>query len=148
MVSGSAAIYAHSPKSNSIDQRVFRLERYLVKHNSPLAIHADVLVFYADEYELDWRLVAAISGVESTFGKRIPQNSYNAYGWANGNYYFESWEDSIEQVSRVLKEKYVDKGLTSVNQIARRYAPPSNSWAWKVKYFMDEIDPIPLEFTI
>jgi len=93
-------------------------------------------------------MVAAISGVESTFGKRIPENSYNAYGWANGNYYFESWEDSIAIVSKTLREKYYDRGATTLNQIARRYAPPSSSWAWKVNYFMEKIDPVPLPFTI
>jgi hypothetical protein len=92
--------------------------------------------------------VAAISGVESTFGKRVPVNSYNAYGWNNGNFSFESWSDSIETVSKALRENYYDKGATSIDRVARRYAPPSSTWSWKVKYFMGKIDSFPLEFTI
>ena len=130
------------------DYRVQILKDYLESHNSPLSEHADDFVRIADENQLDWRLVPAISGVESTFGKRIPYKSYNAYGWAGGKYYFESWPDSIDIVSSTLKEKYMNKGATSVNRIARIYAPPSNSWAWKVKYFMNEIEPFPVEFTL
>jgi hypothetical protein len=143
-----SSAYMKVASRNYSDKRIDTLEKYLEKHNSPIAPYADELVLYADMYELDWRLVAAISGVESTFGKRIPQNSYNAYGWANGKYAFQSWEDSIEVVSRTLKEKYVNDGLITVNQISRRYAPPSNSWAWKVEYFMNDIQKYPLEFTI
>lgn len=143
----SAKIKSVQGKEN-FDYRVVILERYLEAHNSPLSNSAEHFVYYADKYALDWRMVAAISGVESTFGKRIPKNSYNAYGWNNGNYYFESWEDSIELVSKTLRQNYYDRGAVTINQIARRYAPPSTSWAWKVEYFMNEIDSIPLNFTI
>lgn len=143
----SAKIRRESPEA-IFDYRIVILKKYLESHNSPLTDHASHFVTYADKYQLDWRMVAAISGVESTFGKRIPKNSYNAYGWANGNYYFESWEDSIEIVSKALRKKYYDRGAKTINQIARRYAPPSSSWAWKVEFFMNEIDPVPLPFTI
>lgn len=130
------------------DFREVTLRNFLNEHNSPLADYSDVFIKFADEYNLDWRLVPAITGVESTFGKQIPANSYNAYGWANGAYSFESWEDSIEIVSKALREKYINRGAESINEIARRYAPPSNSWAWKVRYFMNKIDPLPLTFTL
>lgn len=122
------------------DERVVKLEAYFAKHNSPLKPHAYDFVYYADTYGLDWKLVPAISGVESTFGKRIPMNSYNAYGWANGKYAFTSWENSIEVVSRTLKEKYVNRGLDTVPKIARVYAPPSTTWSGNVQFFMNQID--------
>ena len=133
---------------NNFDYRVFLLKNYLESHNSPLAESSKDFVAYADKYNLDWRFVPAITGVESTFGKRIPRNSYNAYGWANGNYYFKSWPESIEIVSKTLREKYIDNGADSINKIARIYAPPSPDWSWKVKWFMSEIDNIPLAFTL
>ena len=140
----SATIRAEKPKQ---DIRVVTLRNYLESHNSPLSEHAEAFVAYADEYNLDWRLVAAISGVESTFGKRIPQNSYNAYGWANGTYRFSSWEESIETVSRTLRTKYIDKGATSISKIARIYAPPSSTWARNVKFFMRKIEPMPVTYS-
>lgn len=130
------------------DYRIRILRTYLIKHNSPLAEHAEDFVAIADKYNIDWRLVAAISGVESTFGKRIPYHSYNAYGWANGAYTFKSWQDSIEIVSKTLREKYIDRGAPSISQIARRYAPPSSTWAGKVKFFMKKIEPFPVTFTL
>jgi hypothetical protein len=130
------------------DTRVTTLRKYLASHSSPLVDYADEFVATADKYDLDWRLVPAISGVESTFGKNIPKNSYNAYGWANGDFNFASWEDSIEVVSKALRTKYIDRGAPSINKIARRYAPPSSSWAWKVKFFMSKIEPMPIGFDL
>jgi len=130
------------------DYREVVLKNYLSSHNSPLAEYAGVFIAYADKYEIDWRLVPAISGVESTFGKRIPFNSYNAYGWANGKYAFTSWEDSIEVVTKALREKYYDKGTPDINSIARRYAPPSSTWAGNVKFFERKIDPLGVLYSI
>lgn len=122
------------------DERVRTLRAYFAKHKSPLEPYAYDFVYYADLYGLDWKLVPAITGVESTFGKRIPKNSYNAYGWANGAYTFTSWEHSIEHVTRTLKVKYYDRGLTTVPSIARVYAPPSTTWAGNVTFFMNKIE--------
>ena len=130
------------------DYRVRVLKLYLTKHNSPLADYAGYFVETADKYNIDWRLVPAISGVESTFGKRIPYDSFNAYGWANGAYKFKSWEDSIEIVTKTLREKYIDRGAPSIAIIARRYAPPSSTWAGKVKFFMARIEPFPVIFSL
>lgn len=130
------------------DYRVSNLEQFLEEYNSPLAPYAQNFVTYADEYGLDYRLVPAISGVESTFGKRIPAGSYNAYGWANGDYSFKSWDDSIAKVSSTLKNKYIDMGADSVNKIAKIYAPPSTTWATNVKYFMAKIDSVPVSYDL
>lgn len=145
VVSSSAEIKKDFFNSR-IDSRVIRLQKFFEKYNSPLAPYSFDFVFYADKYEMDWRLVPAISGVESTFGKNIPKNSYNAYGWANGAYSFNSWEESIETVTKTLKEKYYDRGATNIYAVGRRYAPPSKTWAWKVNYFMAKIDSTPVEF--
>jgi len=119
---------------------VEKLEAFLANYDSPLAPYAEQFVRAADRYQLDWRLVPAITGVESTFGKQIPANSYNAYGWANGAFYFQSWEQSIDYVSQYLKEKYVDRGLDTPYKMGPVYAPPSRTWAGKVVYFMKQIE--------
>ena len=140
-----------SLRKNSLpgfDYRVEKLRSFLSNHNSPLANYAEDFVENADAYGLDYRLVPSISGVESTFGKRIPSSSYNAYGWANGNYSFKSWPDSIKIVSGTLRTKYIDKGAPTIAKIARRYAPPSNTWGGKVEYFIGKIDVLPLGFDI
>jgi hypothetical protein len=137
-----------SKNKNKTDTRNLVLKSFLDKKKSPLSEYSDILIEKADENGLDYRLIPAISGVESNFGKRIPYNSYNAYGWANGDFYFDSWEDSIEIVSDTLKKKYIDKGARKINQIAKIYAPPSTTWAKNVKYFVNQIDPTGLSFDI
>lgn len=122
------------------DFRVVKLQAFLAQYDSPLTPYAQVFVDRADEYQIDWKLVPAITGVESTFGKQIPFNSYNAYGWNNGNYRFQSWEDSIKTVSQALKEKYYNRGLDTPYKIGPVYAPPSSTWAGKVSRFMNEIE--------
>lgn len=149
VVSSSGQIVRPGVETNDeFDFRVVILRRFFKKYNSPLYPYADEFVETADKYGLDWRLVPAITGVESTFGKRIPYNSYNAYGWANGAYNFESWDESIEVVSSTLRYKYIDRGAYSVDQIGRIYAPPSSTWAYKVKFFMRRIDRLPLSFSL
>jgi hypothetical protein len=144
VVSSSAQL---AENEAAFDNRSQILEDYLAQFDSPLAEYAEEFVKAADTYDLDWRLLPAITGVESTYGKFIPQGSYNAYGWNNGAYYFQSWPDSIWHVTQALKEKYVDRGANTVDKIGRIYAPPSPFWAGKVKRLMDKIDSKP-QFTL
>jgi len=134
------------------DTRGERLREFFQSYQSPLAPYADFIVKTADDYSLDWKLVPAIAGVESTFGKFIPYNSFNAYGWNNGDFYFENWQEGIEVVSKNLKENYIDKwGAKTVGEIGAIYAPPSPFWAGRVAYFMGEIEafePSSLQFTL
>lgn len=147
-ISASSAAIKSDTESTDFDYRVENLRKFLEKYNSPLAEYAEAFVIYADENNLDYRLVPAITGVESTFGKRIPVDSYNAYGWANGEYSFTSWEDSISHVSEVLKKKYINRGADTISEIARIYAPPSSTWGGKVSFFVKKIDTLPLNFDI
>lgn len=135
-----------SPEKKLIDNRIKILQAYLAQYNSPLENQAHVFVAAADKYDLDWKLVAAISGVESTFGKFVPggpdYGSYNAWGW--GVYgtqalYFKSWEDGIYTVSQGLKENYIDRGLTDPYAINRVYAS-SPTWGAHVSYFLADMN--------
>ncbi len=126
------------------DARVTKLRAYLETHNSPLADVADHFVAEADRLGLDWKLVAAISGVESTFGKHIPNNSYNGWGWAiytgqSDGRHFTDWKNGITVVSEGLKYNYMDKGAITIEQIGRIYAA-SPLWSSKVRFFLAKIE--------
>lgn len=128
----------------SEDSRVKQMEAYLASLDSPLTEEASHFVTEADRLNLDWKLVAAISGVESTFGKHIPTNSFNAWGWGvftgtQSGVYFSDWKDGITQVSEGLRYNYIDKGATTVEQIGRIYAA-SPAWSWKVRFFINQIE--------
>lgn len=124
------------------DNRVKILRKFLQKNNSPLVDNASDFISYADKYSLDWRLVAAISGLESTFGQQIPYNSYNGWGWGiygNNMIYFSSWKEGVETVSKGLRENYLNKwGATNIYDIGRLYAA-SPTWAVRVSNIMDRI---------
>ncbi len=130
-----------------LDERAQILSAYLTRHNSPLESSAQNFIDAADRYNLDWRLVAAISGTESTFGKATP-GGYNAWGWGvygNQALRFNSWKDAIYAVSAGLRNNYYNRGLTNLFAINRVYAS-SGHWAYSVNFFMDDIDRFQQEY--
>jgi hypothetical protein len=128
----------------SNDARVIIIEKYLKKYNSPLIPYAQFIVETSDKYSLDWRLLVAIAQQESNLGKKIPPGTYNAWGWgihSRGTLGFSSWEEGIETVSKGLKEKYIDKGYITPEEIMSKYTPLSNgSWAFGVNQFINELE--------
>lgn len=128
-------------EAKKLDYRAEILSSYLAKYNSPLQYHAQDFIDAADTYKLDWKMMPAIAGVESTFGKFIP-GGYNGWGW--GVYgtqaiYFTSWRDAIFTISKGLREGYLDKGLNDPYSMNRVYAA-SPTWGTKVSYFMNDIE--------
>lgn len=124
-----------------MDNRAAILQAYLEKYNSPMQYHAQDFVDAADINNLDWKLLPAIAGVESTFGKYIP-GGFNAYGWGvygTNRIYFKSWGDGIYTVSEGLRKDYLNRGLTNPYSINKRYAT-SPTWGSKVSYFLADID--------
>ncbi len=63
------------------DARPIIIRQYLAKYNSPLEPYADFIFQTSQKYNLDYRLLVAIAQQESNLGKKIPANSYNAWGW-------------------------------------------------------------------
>lgn len=127
----------------SADLRPEKLERYLRAYNSPLANHAGTFITVADRYDIDWRFMPALAGVESGFGNAT-HSSYNAWGWMSGEG-FSSWDEAIETVGQGLYKGYFSRGYTSLSAIEERYAPPSaanpdHPWATRMSKYMAEID--------
>ena len=117
-------------------KKIENVKDYLSKRNSPLAEYAEVLVTAADEYGIDYRLVVAISIIESGGGKNCFR-PHNAWGW--GKMTFESWEEGIYTVSKGLG-KYYANGATTPALIAPSYCPPhATKWAYNVQYVMNQI---------
>lgn len=118
------------------DTKVSNIENYLSKRNSPLSMYAHEFIDASDKYNIDYRLVASISIIESSGGKHCFK-PYNAWGWGKSG--FKSWEDGIWQVSKGLAGYYSD-GLDQPSEIAYRYCPPSaKAWGNKVSYVMNMI---------
>ncbi len=135
-------------KQKEKESRVLILESYLKKYNSPMASNSRDFIEAADSNSIDWKLVPAITGVESGFGKNVPYNSYTGEisynGWGWGVYgsqaiYFKSWKEGIYTVTTGLRENYINKGLTDPYSINSVYAE-SPSWGSHVSYFMADLD--------
>lgn len=138
-----SAMLATNTQFVEVDNRAKILRKFLEQYNSPMAAHADTFVHEADKNDIDWKLVAAIAGLESGFGKHMPYNSYNAWGWGvygDNVIRFKNFDDGIAILSKGLRENYINKmGSDDVYVIGKRYAS-SPTWAQRVEYFMNRIE--------
>lgn len=76
-----------------IDDRAERVRLYFEKRKMPLAKYGEKFIEAADKYNLDWRLLPAISVRESSGGKQMCGN--NPFGWASCRRDFKSIEEGI-----------------------------------------------------
>lgn len=125
------------------DARPEILRNFFEKHKSPLVPYSEFFVEIADTYNLDFRLLPAISMQESNLCKIVPEESYNCWGfgiYGDKVLKFKSYEEAIETVAKTLRAKYADKGLLTPEEIQAKYTPSSNgSWAYAVSHFMDQM---------
>ena len=138
-VAGASAMPKNLAVSDEIDWRQLKLYVFLVKKNSGLARYSSNFIQAADTWGIDWRLLPAIAGLESSFAKRMVPGTYNAYGWGGGYIAFESWPDSINHVSRRLRAIYYDNGLVTPALIGPVYAPPNPRWGSLTASIMKQI---------
>lgn len=144
---GTARVLSARVEAN--DAREYLVESFLRKHNSPMAPFSRIIVTQADKNNIDFRLVTAIAMCESNAGKRMPKkDEFNAFGIAvyTGQLHgksFDSWPHAIEWVSKYIKTKYYDRGITDLKDIGAIWAPPSvaNGYSWTncVESFQNEI---------
>lgn len=135
-----------SAEAESDDGRAAIVAKFLERHKSPLVPYdhyGQVFVDIADRYSFDFRLLPAIAMQESNLCKSIPPETYNCLGFGihkRGTLAFESYEANFERAGRELKANYINRGLTTPEQIMRKYTPSSNgSWADSVNQWMAEM---------
>ena len=132
IIANEVPVYTYVPDST----KVRNIREFLEKRNSPLAQYAEVFVEASDHYGIDYRIVAAISIIESSGGKHNFK-PHNAWGW--GKMTFSNWEDGIWTVSKGIG-KYYSRGLNTPNLIGTYYCPPNaQRWGEKVQFVMNEI---------
>ena len=122
------------------DLRAFQMRAVLTKYNSPMVGLENSLIDTAEQYDLDWTILAAIAGTESSFGKHMPYQCINPYGWGiygDHKLCFESFEAAIVGVAKGLSGKY---NTTSLETIARTYNTVSTeAWTAHTRFFMNKI---------
>lgn len=129
---------------NVADSRVDIVKQYLESYNSPLSEYAADIIHFADAYGIDFRMIPAIAQQESNLCKKIPEGSFNCWGWgihSKGTLGFQSYTEAIEIVTRGLKTEYFDKGYSTPEEIMSKYTPSSpGTWANGVSLFMQEME--------
>jgi hypothetical protein len=128
------------------DSRATIVANFLERYKSPLQPYdeyGEKLVAIADKYNIDFRLLPAIAMQESNLCKVIPPETYNCLGFgihSRGTLGFDNYEAGFERAARELKANYIDRGLTTPEEIMTKYTPSSNgSWAASVNQWMAEM---------
>jgi len=93
------------------DQRIARVEAFFQAYSCPAPTHAAEYVRAADLYGIDYRILPAISLLESTCGSF--QRGNNHWGWDSLRTAFPSVEHGIDFVTRQLAQAnpYRDRDL-------------------------------------
>lgn len=140
-------VYEALPSSSGImagDIRVEKVHAFFEKYHSLLADYANTIVESADKYGIDYALLPAIAMQESIGCKREPAGTHNCFGWGiytHKRVSFQSYEEAIDGVSKLLAKNYINKGLNSPEEIGKKYNPGNtNDWVDKVSYFINQIE--------
>ena len=133
------------------DARAEIIRQYLRKYESPLEPHSELIVELSDKYNFDYRWMVAIAQQESNLCKRIPENSFNCWGW--GIYpdpsnpevlkvtRFDSYDDALRRIAPQFTKIFL-KGQHNKDpmEVMRTYTPPSDgSWANGVNQFFGKL---------
>jgi hypothetical protein len=128
----------------SDDARPEIIRKYLERYKSPLLPYSDLIFELSKTYGFEYYWIVAIGQQESNLCKKIPEESYNCWGYgihSKGTLRFESYEIALKSFAEYLKTQYFDKGLNTPELIMRKYCPSSNgSWAHGVQQFIDEME--------
>jgi hypothetical protein len=102
------------------DERLVRIEKFFRDRNCPAADLAEEFLVAADRHHLDWRLLPAISFVESGGGKQYTGN--NIMGWGSSRSSFPTIRSGIHHVATQLANSKYYKGKTLRGKL-RTYNP-------------------------
>ena len=119
------------------DLRIDKLKTFFASYGCPTPQHAMDYVQAADIFQLDYRVLPAISLLESTCGINGRMNNY--WGWNSAQSAFGSVPEGIAFVASRLAEgpSYRNKSL---DQKLRTYNPVRSSYARNVKRLMRRIE--------
>ncbi|MFM7088024.1 MAG: hypothetical protein ACKOW9_00610 [Candidatus Paceibacterota bacterium] len=137
------------------ETRIAAINEYFEKRDMPLAGYGEKFMKASEANGLDWRLLPAISVIETTGGKALckrlpPEEKWNPFGWGSCKIGFSSFEEAIEVVGRNLggnnprtARYYKDK---TNKEILDAYNPPSivPDYSQKVLRVMEVIGPLDL----
>jgi hypothetical protein len=129
------------------DSRAAVIANFLERHKSPMVpydYYGQQLVEIADRYNLDFRLLPAISMQESNLCRNTHSEApHNCLGFGiheRGTLDFDTYEAGFERAGKELRAYYINQGRITPEQIMKKYTPSSDgSWANSVNQWMAEM---------
>ena len=121
-----------------------KIDAYYAKYDLPLAGHGMTMVLAAEKNGLHWSLLPAIAMRESTGGKFICRESFNAYGWGSCKIHFDSFEEgtntvaahlggNMERTARYYANKTLEQKLKAYNSVIPPYTAEIKSIMSKIE---------------
>lgn len=117
-----------------------------ILEGTDLADHGleEAILGIEEEYGINAYFTIAVMKLESGNGEsRIAKRKNNLFGLNaiagdafNKALSFETKADCVRMFGQLIAEKYVDKGYTTVERIAKKYCPANSKWPSHVKNIM------------
>lgn len=117
-----------------------RVEAIFRKYNSPMQGYGRLLVSETERCGGDYKVITAIAGNESGFG-RIPYKLYNPFGYLN-NVQYSGWEEAIRILSCRISYQHLVPCQNNVSCVVIKYAGPSDDkekWVRNITWFVNQI---------
>jgi len=134
----------------SKDKRGYVLDQYFKSYNSPLYGHGNTFVKACDQYQApeDCLIVAAIAKHETNLCTyKSSSEMFNCWGFGGGDSYrrrFNSFEESIDIVTKVLAEEYGRKYMIDPELMEKTFCgvedPLCEGWGDRVKSILLDIN--------
>lgn len=134
-------------EQEDLKKKAEAIDTFLTSRGSILAGYGTKFVEEANKNDIDWRLLVAIAGRETTFGKNMcknPKAPNNPFGWGSCKIGFKSINESIEKISMSLggnseNTAHYYSGKTTL-QILRKYNSVIPNYPNEVVRIMKLID--------
>jgi hypothetical protein len=132
-----------------IDERAYVFDQYFLANNSPLYGYGKYFVEKCDEYGApkDCITIVAIARNETNLCKySISAEMHNCWGFGGGGEYrikFNSFEESIDRVTKVLVEGYGRRYIEDPSLMEGTFCGPQDeckNWGNSIKFFIKQID--------
>jgi len=148
-VLGESAVRKINTNISLVDERAYVFDQYFLANNSPLYGYGKYFVEKCDQYGApkDCITIIAIARNETNLCKyKVSAEMHNCWGFGGGGeyrLYFESFEASIDKVSRVLMEGYGPQYMIDPSLMEGTFCGPQDeckNWGNSIKFFIKQID--------
>lgn len=121
-------------------EKTAKIEALLARYNSPMAGLGRLMINRSTECGGDYKIVVAIAGNESGFG-RIPYKLYNPFGYLDGVQY-AGFEDAVNQISCKISKEFLKPCNNNLECVIRTYGGPDTDkpkWISNITFFMNQL---------